>query len=436
MGGSADEYLTSGWASRYIQEEIQPRQYPGDPIDFPNPDYPDPLAIEMGNDTSLIFHQDQSIPLSIAINDPIAFDALVNGLEGFLEGGVDPRGIPPAILNNSAYHKEMQWLLNLETQSKSYASRMAQVYASVNETTVTYPEKYPLNAPKGSIINNLSAQLRFVARMLRGGSTTKVFLVRLGGFDTHAEQVESYDSTMGSHAALMYHMSTAMKAFQQDLAAHGLEDRVLTVTTSEFGRRISSNGSYGTDHGTGGPMFVFGKGVEPGVVGNVPDMSDEKHNVEMQRDYREVYAKIVHDWLLHYDTDQNKFDKTNRIFQGIMTDAGTNDGIKFDPALPIIRNGVVTGAEGFLSSRFTLRNCYPNPVKTKTTFSFKVNTANHVVIDLTDTQGKKVKVITSKLFPPGDHAVESDLSEIPAGTYIYELRSGSFKQARKLVVEK
>jgi hypothetical protein len=65
-----------------------------------------------------------------------------------------------------------------------------------------------------------------------------------------------------------------------------------------------------------------------------------------------------------------------------------------------------------------------------------VNTANHVVIDLTDTQGKKVKVITSKLFPPGDHAVESDLSEIPAGTYIYELRSGSFKQARKLVVEK
>ena len=103
---------------------------------------------------------------------------------------------------------------------------------------------------------------------------------------------------------------------------------------------------------------------------------------------------------------------------------------------PIIRTGIITGTEGFLSSRFVLRNCYPNPVKGKTTFSFKVNTANHVVIDLMDTQGKKVKVITADHFAPGDHLVESDLSDVPAGSYIYELRSGSLKQARKLVIEK
>jgi uncharacterized protein (DUF1501 family) len=77
----------------------------------------------------------------------------------------------------------------------------------------------------------------------------------------------------------------------------GIEDRVLTVTTSEFGRRISSNGSFGTDHGTGAPLFVFGQGVIPGVIGTNPDLSPENGNVPMQYDYRQVYANILLDWM-------------------------------------------------------------------------------------------------------------------------------------------
>ncbi|MDZ7647888.1 MAG: DUF1501 domain-containing protein [Cytophagales bacterium] len=149
--------------------------------------------------------------------------------------------------------------------------------------------------------NGLTPQLQLIARLLDGGGSglgvkTKVFLVKMGGFDTHAEQVESYDPTMGQHAALMYHISSAMKAFQDDLKARGLEDRVLTVTTSEFGRRVRANGSYGTDHGTGAPVMIFGKGVQPGVVGVVPDLN--KQNVEMQYDYRQVYANLLRDWML------------------------------------------------------------------------------------------------------------------------------------------
>src|SRR5690606_26384673 len=184
---------------------------------------------------------------------------------------------------------------------------------------ISYPETYPFNAPAGSKRNPLTPQLQLIARLLDGGCKTKVFLIKTGGFDTHAAQVESYDPTMGVHAALMYHISTAMNAFQEDLKKRGLEDRVLTITTSEFGRRIYSNGSYGTDHGTGAPLFIFGKGVRGGVVGKVPDLT--RPNVEMQYDYRVIYGNIVRDWLLVPD------DRLNDIFPGLMSTDGTSDGV-------------------------------------------------------------------------------------------------------------
>src|SRR5690606_34959406 len=98
MGGAHDEYLQSGWVGRYLQQQIAPKTYPEE---FPNSAMPDPLAIEMGSDVSLIFHQQGNIPTSISINDPVGFANLVGNLEGFLDEQVDPRGIPPAYLQNS-----------------------------------------------------------------------------------------------------------------------------------------------------------------------------------------------------------------------------------------------------------------------------------------------------------------------------------------------
>lgn len=433
MGGSSQDFLTSGWAGRLINQDLS-SPYPGDPPTYPNATYPDPLAIEMGQDTSLIFHQDQSIPVSIAINDPVAFATLVENLEGFKDLTIDPRGKPPEILDNSPYYNEMEWLLNLENQADKYAERMAYIYGKGGESSVTYPEKYPFNAPEGSYANTLSPQLKLIARMLGSNECkTKVFLVRLGGFDTHAEQVQSYDSTMGSHGALLYHLSTAMKAFQEDLRARGIEKNVLTVTTSEFGRRISSNGSYGTDHGTGGPLFVFGSGANPGVVGKVPPLDTNVPNVEMQFDYRLVYANIIRDWFFNDLSESDALAKLDYIFPG-RDDPDDQKRWEWTP-LPLAQQRI-TGAEGFVSSRFVLRDCYPNPVKAKTTFSFRVNAANNVKIEIMDTQGKKLKTVTSKLYVPGDHTEEADLSDLPAGSYIYELRSGTFRQSKKLVIVK
>lgn len=425
MGGASDEYLQSGWVGRYLQQEIAPKKYPEQ---FPNAEMPDPLAIEMGSDVSLIFHQEGNIPTSISIDSPIAFAELVTGLEGFRDVEVDPRGIPPQFLENSPYYNELDWILSLEDKSKDYAERLAEVYKAGALITgyTSYPTTYPFNAPKGSLKNGLSWQLEIIAKLLSGGCKTKVFLVKIGGFDTHADQVEKYDPTMGSHAALMYHISTAMEAFQQDLRIRSLEDRVLSITTSEFGRRIYSNGSYGTDHGTGGPLFIFGKGVKPGVVGKVPDLT--KANVEMQFDHRVVYGNIVKDWFLVDDV------RLNEIFPGLMSDTGTSDGVKYQDLQ--LATQVITSTEDFIGDRFYLEDCSPNPANVKTTVRFKVNSANHVSIDLFDNRGKKIVMWVNDIFEPGEHKIEIDLSELPAGNYIYQMKSGFFKDSKKIAIIK
>ncbi|MEO8472684.1 MAG: DUF1501 domain-containing protein [Chryseolinea sp.] len=423
MGGSADDYYQSGWVGRYLQGEFVPKKYPED---FPNPDMLDPLAIEMGNDVSLIFHQQGNIPTSISINDPASFAELVGELEGFQDEQIDPRGIPPEHWKGSPYYNELEWILSLEDKSKDYAQRLYEVYLAGGASAVTYPETYPFNAPKGSLRNPLSGQLKLIARMLAGGCKTKVFLVKVGGFDTHADQVEKLEPTMGGHAALMYHISTAMSAFQDDLRARGLEDRTLSVTTSEFGRRIDSNGSFGTDHGTGGPLFIFGKGVQPGVVGKVPDLSTG--NVEMQFDYRLIYGNIMRDWMLVDDT------RLNEIFPGLMTATGTSDGVTFE-ALPLAQQ-TITGTEGFIGDRFALKDCYPNPAKEKTTVSFMLNGYYQVNVNLMNTQGKIVKAMVDGMYEPGEHKIEVDISSLPAGAYVYQLKTGFYKEAKKLIIVK
>jgi hypothetical protein len=215
-----------------------------------------------------------------------------------------------------------------------------------------------------------------------------------------------------------------MKAFQEDLRLRGQEERVLTVTTSEFGRRIASNGSFGTDHGTGGPLFIFGRGVQPGVIGTVPDLSQS--NIEMQFDYRVIYGNIMRDWMLVDDT------RLNDIFPGLMTASGTSDGVTFE-ALPLAQQ-VITGIEGFVGDRFALKDCFPNPAKEKTTVQFMLNSYYHVTVNLMTHEGRQVKVMVDGMYEPGEHTVEVDLQDIPPGSYIYQLETGFFKDAKKLVI--
>ena len=130
-----------------------------------------------------------------------------------------------------------------------------------------------------------------MARLISGGLGTKVYVVQLGGFDTHDSQVIEGENADGQHAELLKELSDAVVAFQDDLDLLGISDRVIGMTYSEFGRRIRSNAALGTDHGNAAPMFVFGNCVNNQILGDTPVIDthvDDYEGVAMQFDFRDI----------------------------------------------------------------------------------------------------------------------------------------------------
>jgi uncharacterized protein (DUF1501 family) len=121
---------------------------------------------------------------------------------------------------------------------------------------------------------------------------TKVYYVSLGSFDTHVNQE-------AQQKRLFTELSDAVKAFTTDLKKNNRFEDVLTMTFSEFGRRVSQNASNGTDHGTANNMFFASGGLkQKGVLNEIPSLADLndgdlKHSIDFQR----VYATVLNKWL-------------------------------------------------------------------------------------------------------------------------------------------
>jgi uncharacterized protein (DUF1501 family) len=133
-----------------------------------------------------------------------------------------------------------------------------------------------------------------VSSMIKAGLPTRVYYVSLGGFDTHAGQ----GGAQGNHGNLLNQFAEAVRAFYAELKASENADRVLTMSFSEFGRRVGQNNSNGTDHGTAAPMFLFGPMVKPGLLGTHPSLTDlDDGDLKFTTDFRAVYAGILEQWL-------------------------------------------------------------------------------------------------------------------------------------------
>jgi uncharacterized protein (DUF1501 family) len=422
MGGDADDYFSSGWVGRFLNQEYAPLTYPAD---FPTSEMPDPLALEMGNDVSLLFHQTGNIPTSLSLNtSPGNLSNLIESLDGFSDEGVDPRGLPPDFLTGSPYAKEMDWILGLEDKSEVYMKRLAEIYDASSDSPVDYPERYPFAS--GRSRNPLSGQLQLVARLLGGGLKTKVFLLKIGGFDTHANQVENSDPTLGGHAALLYHINAAMKAFDEDLSRRGLADKVLTVTMSEFGRRVASNGSYGTDHGTGAPVMIFGSEVNAGIYGTNPDMS--QNNVGMQFDYRQIYANLLKDWL---GVDQNII--ANDIFYRDFIAGSDGNGGSYDP-MNLIQETIL-GEKQQLLKGYHISSIYPNPATNYVQAELFVNDFQNVSLELIHLDGK-VLLRQQRRLTPGQHLLSFQLDQIPGGIYFLKAKSDKLNDTKRIIIRK
>jgi uncharacterized protein (DUF1501 family) len=172
---------------------------------------------------------------------------------------------------------ELQFLTNTARSAYQSAEKLRAVMGSYQPAV-----EYPGNA--------LAQQLKLIAQIVASESETRIFFVSLGGFDTHADQA-------AAHAALLTELSSACRAFYQDLAGHGLQDRVLLATFSEFGRRVKENGSLGTDHGAASQMFVISPG-RAGLCGQHPSLVDlTDGDLQHHTDFRSVYATLLEKWL-------------------------------------------------------------------------------------------------------------------------------------------
>jgi uncharacterized protein (DUF1501 family) len=230
----------------------------------------------------------ESSPLALA-GAPVRVPS-VSSLEDFkLEtssasgaDGAAQRGVITGVANTSPGGNSLLDFVS-RTQMNTYASseKLAQLGKG-------YQPKVPYPATP------LGKKLELAARLIDGGISARIFYVSIDGFDTHSGQGDD----TGAHANLLAQVSDAIAAFYRDLSARGHKDRLAIMTFSEFGRRAHENGSKGTDHGSGAPMFLVGGRVNAGVVGKQPSLTRlEDGNLIHSLDFRRVYAAVLEHWL-------------------------------------------------------------------------------------------------------------------------------------------
>ncbi|MBS1578740.1 MAG: DUF1501 domain-containing protein [Bacteroidetes bacterium] len=284
----SDKVINTGWAGRFLNQ-----QFPNFPNNYPNPQMPDPLAIQVGSVISSTF-QGPAFTMGLAISNPSNFYNLIEG-----KVNVD---------SNTRWGEQLDYLEEMSLKTDQYADVIKKAALKITKQT----DKYPAQGK-----NPLADQLKIVARLIAGGLKTKVYMVNTGSFDTHAKQTDDADKTIGTHANLLKRVSEAVNVFMEDLNYLQVGDRVMGMTFSEFGRRIKSNASGGTDHGAAAPVFYFGNKVKSGVIGKNPTMPTNatvNDNVAMQHDFRSLYATVLQNWFNLQPTDvQNVLNGTYPI---------------------------------------------------------------------------------------------------------------------------
>ena len=210
-------------------------------------------------------------------------------------------------------------------------------------------------------------------------------------------------------------VSDAIRSFQDDCKFLEIEDRVVGMTFSEFGRRIKSNGSEGTDHGSAAPLFVFGKNVLGGVLGDSPTLpanAGVDANIPFQYDFRSIYSTILSNWLCVNDLDLEQIMLKN--FQ----------------ILPLVNGGGCKKAVN-LSGDQLISN-YPNPFASSTVITF-TTAGGHTLVQIMDTTGRVIANLTDKEYTAGTYTVVFNGESLPTGVYYARLQNLATQQVRAMI---
>jgi uncharacterized protein (DUF1501 family) len=186
-------------------------------------------------------------------------------------------------MDSSTSTKPYQELLEATTIDAFNSADQVAAATAAYQSTVQYPAN-------SAFANGLKLIAK-LATAINPSLGTRVFYCTIGGFDTHADQINDQPT-------LHRTVAEGLKAFYDDLVAHNIADRTLIMIWSEFGRRVADNASLGTDHGEGNDIFCIGNRVKGGVYGSDPNLTNlHNGNLAASQDFRAVYQTIIESWF-------------------------------------------------------------------------------------------------------------------------------------------
>ena len=366
-----------------------------------------PLGVEIGSKSgSLGFHGEAEHGLAINIEgqDASGFYSVLSGLGGQ----------PPTYIPDSHYGTELQYIIENDQLSNTYSEAISNAFNN-GSNNADYQD------------TDISDQLKTVARLISGGLESKVYLVKLKGFDTHFSQIQSQNDIIGAHNELLTVLDGAVNKFMADIQSQGFQDDVVGLTFSEFGRKAKENGNLGTDHGEIAPMFVFGQPVNGGVSGVNVDLTEatEDNNWQLQtyqHDYRQTIGTLLQDYLgadnlaidatfFNHTTNESFFD--NKISELIKTE--------FSVAENCYTN-TLTGNDN-IEKLFTIS---PNPSN------------NSIILSGYSYNGNisyKIYDLNSKLVLEGEAKIEEpiNISSFMNGIYLITLRFNNRAETHRII---
>ncbi len=266
--GGGLEFVGSGWLGRYLDSEC-------------------PTENIQERDTPVATHISRHLPITLRSKEPHpVFSMLSSDVRALQSRSVaDDEAaelLKKTVMAGSNEENEAVNYLNMAYMSALVTEERVRDTIAAYKPGVEYPK------------TNLGRDLQAVASMISDEMGTRVYSLDTGGFDTHSNQLQRHETLLGN-------LSGSITAFINDLKSKGLDDKVIVMPFSEFGRRPYENGSGGTDHGSNSVFFVAGTAVNGGVYGESPVIptdrrSDLRFN-ESSIDFRQLYTTVLDRWL-------------------------------------------------------------------------------------------------------------------------------------------
>ena len=221
------------------------------------------------------------------------------------------------------------------------------------------------------------------------------------------------------NAELLKQISQAVNVFLDEINLQGKADDVIGLTFSEFGRRIASNLSNGTDHGEAFPMMLFGNRINPVIWGENPAIPEEvksSANLPMKIDFRSVYASILHHWF-----NLSAIEIKEILFN------------EFE-ILPILKSTVGNDNQVINKHELAITAVYPNPLSQNAEVRF-YSTGGKITIQLINSEGKMARMLLDGHSLSGSHTIQFSRNQLPSGQYFMVIQNKTERNTFPIIIE-